>query len=82
LSDEWRRIWGECEGLLCEKEVSSVAKGGKVGGVEGKSWNIVDFKNYFSFFLSLAFAFWISRMGMAADWSNQCGKDMPIYFRK
>jgi len=30
LGEEWKRIWEDCEGLLCEKEVSSVAEGGKV----------------------------------------------------
>jgi len=56
----------------------------KLSGAEGKSWNIVvAFKNYFLFFsLSLAFAFSISRMGMAADQSNRCGKDMSIFLKK
>ena len=57
----------------------------KLSGAEGKSWNVVvAFKNYFLLFfsLSLAFAFSISRMGMAADQSNRCGKDMSIFFKK
>jgi len=30
LGEEWKRIWEDCEGLLCEKEVSSLARAGKV----------------------------------------------------
>lgn len=44
----------EMRGLLCEKEVSSFAKGGKVGGVERKSRNIaVNLYNFKLFFCLL-----------------------------
>jgi hypothetical protein len=41
-------------GLLCEKAVSSFAKGGKVGGVEGKSWNMSS-GEFILFFFALDF---------------------------
>ena len=85
MSEEWRRIWEDCEGLLCEKEVSSVAEGGKVKWRRREELEYSGslqklFSSFFS--LSLAFAFSISRMGMAADQSNRCGKDMSIFLKK